>query len=660
MLLLCELLGPDPFRHYRNEVFPFILGMCRKAGIDAAWLTIGVSVKSGETERFFIDLEPGDREALKEAVTSRGATGIVFNESIETDLADFLRDAFPSLTIKCLGDLDVTAQGSLKAGTVRRLAGFLGLNLDEGVVDMDSALLDEIEPVYAREPLEESRLPELVFLRVLLGKECAHSKPLAKNPFYGSIDLDAATHDRGCAFCMAGDKKSDWLPGTDALELAFRQIERAATDVIDDAARQALHTLDDGRLKFIIQGAAAFRRLDSFLHGICKRDLPPSAFLFSCRADELLARSETLESRLPELEKRGHAIHIWVMGIENFSQEENMRLNKHIDARQILEVTHLMDRLEQKHPDGFNFTRYGGFSFILFTPWTRIDDLRTNIAWARKIGISRDSFFLRSRIQLLRGRPISLLAQHDDLVVERFSEPYFDSGCIQSHHDQELSWRFLHAPVAIIYRLGSRLHPESTDLEDDSLYLHVQHAVSPFYLCGMDSFQVFEALLDVVEEDPRTRDDDEVLRRLVMRLNRNLVKANPQLEDRELPRMVADLQTIARYLERRLSRTSGLCGYMLQEVTVLTCEDFKCELLLAFLGTKGNDTFRVSIEHRVEGRNYLAFAEEYGLGYASDTPPDRPSRKRLLQSLARLLSVVSARRRRRTPTPTPDSDPTSK
>ena len=62
---------------------------------------------------------------------------------------------------------------------------------------------------------------------------------------------------------------------------------------------------------------------------------PPSTFYFSYRADELLAVEKKVDSILPELQRAGHRIAIYNLGAENFSPDENERLNKGLTVGQI-------------------------------------------------------------------------------------------------------------------------------------------------------------------------------------------------------------------------------------------------------------------------------------------------------------------------------------
>ncbi len=647
VLLLYELVGPDPFRHYRNEAFPFAMGLCRAAGRPAVWKTSGVEQREGGAERFFVDLDEAGRRDLCEAISSLGATRVVLNESLKEELVTYLRGSFPHVTFSSVGDLPPPSQGALKEGFVRGLASFLGLAPGELTgIRPNGYVLDGIEPCYAREPVASSLLPELVFLRVLVGAECAHSSPLSRNERFAGIDLARATHDRGCSFCMGGaswrESRSFVLP---PLDMAFRQIECAARDVKDMPALRRLHSLPDGRLMFLVQGAVVFQMLEAFINRLVETDLPPSAFLFSCRADELLARGRVIEELLPRLESRGHALHVWVMGIENFSRAENERLNKGIEPEQVLDARLLIDRLEADHPDAFCFNRYGGFSFVLFTPWTTLDDLRTNLSWARRVGIAPGGFFLRSRVQLVKGTPIALLAERDGLVVERFSEPYFDSGCIRSHHDQELSWRFRSPMTAAVYRLGSRLPPEALDLSGDDLYEKVQAGLWPYYRRGLDAFDAFESLLDLVEAEPGDPDDDELPARLLScmgellrcrgagssgldpeRSRDRLMDVGPEL--REAGCRIAD------YLDG--NKRHRVLDYELAHVVEHVHEDGSRELRLD-MRSAADELFQIIVERRVGDRRYLAGGGGYGIGYARSTPPSSKARADLMRAVARVV-----------------------
>ncbi len=664
MLLLCELLGQDPFRHHRNELFPFIRGLLAETELPASWKTIGISTEgSGNDERFILDLDDEERRALASALSSDGISRIVFNESLSPLLAGFFRRLQPAAEIICIGDMDRPRQHELLTGTVRELLSFLDVKLAScSTLRPDGKLLDEVQPSFAREPLLQSKLPPLILPRVLLGAECAYRRPLTGNPFFDELDEEDVMRHRGCSFCIRE-------PGSDlgfdcktpAIDLAFKQIDGALACIHENRLLQDLHRgEEDPRFHFLVQGALAFQRLDVFLKRLCSSPRPPSAFLFSCRADELIAKRKIIEQWIPLLEEQEHAIHIWVMGVENFSTEENTRLNKGITPEQILAAARLAEELEAGHPTAFNFSRYGGFSFILFTPWSNLSDLKVNLRWARRVGISSRSFFLRSRLQLVEGTPISLLAARHGLTVEHFSEPYFDSGCIQSQHETELSWRFRSPTVSLVYRLASRLPPELRDLSQEPLYERVQETIRAHYEAGLDAFDAFEELLDLAGGDYNELDEEVTLRRLDERLAKHpsrrerrshylkTGKGSDRAESKGLVSacLVSDgthgleLSEAIYCLDAHLAEHGGrIHGHALAAASRHLGEEAP-QLRLSFESEQG-ESFRVIVEPRLPGRRYLAGSAAYGVGYASETPANTSSRRKILDGIGKLLRRAS-------------------
>ena len=186
------------------------------------------------------------------------------------------------------------------------------------------------------------------------------------------------------------------------MEVVFRHLDAARVLKSDPGRRPA----------FNLVGSHVFLRLRTFFARVLSMgDLPPCRFLFTCRIDEFLRLADGLEDLLPAIEAAQHQVVVFSMGIENLSAVENERLNKGISADQVPAVLDRMARIKARFPDGFDFPP-GNLSFILFTPWTTVADLETNLREARRFGLDIGGNFLRSRLQLLPDRPIKIGRAH--------------------------------------------------------------------------------------------------------------------------------------------------------------------------------------------------------------------------------------------------------
>jgi hypothetical protein len=143
--------------------------------------------------------------------------------------------------------------------------------------------------------------------------------------------------------------------------------------------------------------------------------------------------------------------------VENFSPDENARLNKGVTAAQVHEATAFISEISASHPGQFRFPA-GGLSMILFTPWTTLEDVRINIDNIERCPLIAGPAAAGSRLQLFKGRDITELAAKDGLTVKRRKDGFYNSGCIVSADQNEIPWRFAHPQAAVLCELGRELY----------------------------------------------------------------------------------------------------------------------------------------------------------------------------------------------------------
>jgi hypothetical protein len=310
------------------------------------------------------------------------------------------------------------------------------------------------------------------------------------NPYFSGIDLSRISRKSGCSFCAGDSFKFSNCMTESYMELALRQINAAA---LSFAEMKSLPP-------FMLTGTIIFLKIGEFFNHVLKMNLPPSEFYFSCRVDEFLSRSRDINNLLPEIRDKGHSIHIHNMGVENFSSAENERFNKGLNNRDILNACKIIKKFEQKYPETFFFQKHGGFAFILFTPWTSVDDLKENLKMAKFIGIDPDSYFFMSRLQLLEGRPITLLAERDGLVINSSMDMAFDSGCITNWDQKEIPWRFQNPETAVIYHILSRWGFHDNQNDEKSRLIHeFRRSLPP--RC-QDIYKMAKVLINLMQKHP--------------------------------------------------------------------------------------------------------------------------------------------------------------
>jgi hypothetical protein len=232
---------------------------------------------------------------------------------------------------------------------------------------------------------------------------CGYKNRLRDNPFYRQIADTAAMSDyRGCAHCL------------NAIPAGVGSEEEVADRIVYQVRRDR-EVLPDLRTVWVAFAETFFDALgiafqrtrgDALWHGL--------SFAMQCRPD-------VLAKRWPDLERvAGHAaaceteLRVAVVGFENFSPREIDVLNRGAPPEDLEAAVGVMRRWEQQPPPGL---RVQGWipSFILFTPWTRPEDLQVNLDFIERQGLWDANI---ERLRVGQGTAVFELAQHEGLVVD--------------------------------------------------------------------------------------------------------------------------------------------------------------------------------------------------------------------------------------------------
>jgi hypothetical protein len=455
-LLLLEFLLEDPVVWSRSDDFPFLQGLARQQGAESLWLALeaGVEVR-GEG---FGPLEmPGPQGArLLEQVRDFAPSLVITNQPVGPGLQAALQAAAPDAALLTVPENAVELGG--RGDSQPDPATFLQAPHPFTA----GAFLNTTPPDFSGRVLNPGALTARQYVPIIVQNACPYRRPLAANPHFAGLDLSQAERTTGCSFCQGSGEGARDPHQAPAVELALAQVRaHLATAPLERRT---------GRFRFI--GRDLFARSPELLRRALQAGLPPSEFHFACRVDEFLARAEAIAELLPALEAGGHSYHIWQIGLENFSPRENDRFNKGIRPEQVFAAHERLAALERDWPRSFFFTSHGGFALILFTPWTELEDLEANLRGLERIQYPPDSLMVASRLQLVPGAPITLLARRDGLAAESFADvPFLAFPCVRSACDQlqEVPWRFRRPEVDAVYRLLIRTEASPLVPPDDPL-----------------------------------------------------------------------------------------------------------------------------------------------------------------------------------------------
>lgn len=268
---------------------------------------------------------------------------------------------------------------------------------------------------------------------VLANLGCAYRNVPNRTGTFDGVDMPESVSTAGCTFCdvIAYEKMTE-RDAVDLITSQVRAVLRDRPEVTEIAIK------DDYAVRYIGALGDALRPL-----GLGDREV-----LLSSRSDYLLEFrheiEEALAGRFPT------PIGFYLLGFENFSQAELDRFNKGMSASQIERVLVLMREWTERFPGRFRVTPTGGF--ILFTPWTTLEDLRINANAIRQHGFERyRGRALLSQLRLYPNLPLYWLAKRDGLLVEEFARPDM-SDARRRGYEADMGWRFKDERVAAVHR----------------------------------------------------------------------------------------------------------------------------------------------------------------------------------------------------------------
>ena len=471
-ILLLETRHQERHRHHRAEVFPYLRGLARRMGWECQWWV--VSVPRGHMHaglRYVVDLPDETRARIAEELADWRPDTIIVHDRPADSLLDRIRQAAPESRVV---EIEESTHDTRHGGAPRRLLG----DGDEGAdlaSSEDGLLLDVIRPDFEQRLLgteddagsDEERAAQP--LRLAAELCCAYRRPVRDNPVYRDLDSDVVRAHEGCAFCLMPHGSYGRQFRTHPVEHTLRQVE-AHQSASDDRISRFYYLMGEGSLG---------NDLLPFLRAVAEGDYRPSTFHVMPRADALLAQRGRWEDLLPLLQKKDHQVRLLSVGAENFSAEENLRFNKGVTAEQLWDCLDLMKDFEARFPNTFASGDPGYFAGILFTPWTRSEDLLVNLEAARRLGPVWLNKVIGIRLQMWEGAPITELARRDGLVVERLegSIAHAIPESVSNANDSDVPWRFADAETERIHGLLIRLEPLSQQAalpKDDATRLEIR------------------------------------------------------------------------------------------------------------------------------------------------------------------------------------------
>ena len=224
--------------------------------------------------------------------------------------------------------------------------------------------------------------------------------------------------------------------------------------------------------RLVVQDEYIFRDLDTLVEEVVAHGPPGVDLLVRARVDYLESCRPQLLRALELLGSRG-TITPYLIGFENFSDAELQRYNKGQTRAQSITAAQTLFALADRYP---NLTLSPSQGFILFGPWTTLDDLDANIDAFRTLGFNRlRGALTRSKLRLNPDAALVARARADGLLIAAYDERSEDNAQ-ETGYQAELPYRFAHDATARVWELLNGPNPTRGESEIDRLARAVTQA----------------------------------------------------------------------------------------------------------------------------------------------------------------------------------------
>ena len=438
-VLLVECINADQFPGQIAGIFPLLKGWLAQRGRTCRWIRYGVSTANLHTHgRDSVTLDDAEMAVLRDAVEDLRPEILVHTHPLFDDHLAEIRRVVP--TVRLVGLVELEA--GMRWGH-NRAALVPDYRFEAGNA---AAARDDRQNVY-----------------VLVRDGCGYRRSVANNPCYADVELPEGTRSQGCAFCgmrsadpgHGGQETRDWIT---------RQLRAIHADY--PAAGRHLNALLFENIENPDDLAHALRLLDELgMTGV--------KALVGARTDRLVQSADVLRRWLGDREGSAAGLHVFVSGLENFAADELLRMNKGTTPLDGLRAVNLLQELELRYPDNFNYSGYAPFSVVLFTPWTTFADLHLNLRLIQHLGIEDQvgNLFM-ARLRLHTDVAMTYLAERDGVLVDDVDDTALRLNRRKLFRE-ERAWRFLEPRLEPVNRIATRLEPDDA-FAGDALYESVQ------------------------------------------------------------------------------------------------------------------------------------------------------------------------------------------
>ena len=322
------------------------------------------------------------------------------------------------------GEADLPPEKVLR----REAAGFVAPAETVPVSPVPEHFRPNLRPVV----VNPERLPSFRTFALQGNGGCPYQADARENPVYAGVEIPTG-HGRGCAFCTAGNEH-DGRPTKEVADSVLAQLRYVRGEA------PALGHL-------VLKDQNPFGYLADLVTTCGEEGIGGFTLMLETRADWILRGERRLVQALEAAEAAGIRLCLYLVGIENFSQPELDRYNKGIRAETNVAFLEALWGWRERFGDTLDLDN-AAFGFVLFSPWTRMDDLRTNFEGIRRTRFDRlRGKLLHSRARLYPDTALYYLARRDGLLVDHLAAAAADNSRRYGYFPSN-PWRFQDPQVA--------------------------------------------------------------------------------------------------------------------------------------------------------------------------------------------------------------------
>jgi len=283
---------------------------------------------------------------------------------------------------------------------------------------------------------------------------CLYTKGIKDNYFYKTLNKNFVNKWRGCAYCFSAMNDKE-IPTREKVETIKRQLVYLQKNL--PYLKRVLFAFPED----------LFDPIEILLQDNLK--LKPLTFHIQLRPDVIVKKKKQIERILNLMRKTKLSFYLSVVGFENFSERELLILNRGYKPEMNVKALKVLDYFFKKYPKEF-VMKDAVASFILFEPFTRIDDLKININSILKL---KDKFSIFrniniNKLRIDRGMALYELAKKEGLV----SKPGFEDETEEltdlprgGFRAGSVNYYFNETNVGLVYKIYHKILDKSSKIK---------------------------------------------------------------------------------------------------------------------------------------------------------------------------------------------------